>query len=260
LPRSPRGAFYDLMPSGRGNGATYVKPIKGQEVTADHRSMQAHPDYVSDALETLRRQGLIPEEGVADARAADPIAWAGERYGADLRRLADKIVEQVESATDGYSIDRQERQGVYLELFVEAEGMMARMKNVAGIYGVPIFAGSGYAGLRGIRGFADRVSIRAVPTVVLTITDHDEHGLLIANRLETDAVEWFNEGPRNVRVRRAVEDKGGAPGLAFVRIGITPGQAASYPARQDALGHMQAEGLPVTDMDEPRPRSRSGST
>ncbi len=89
---------------------------------------------------------------------------------------------------------------------------------------------------------------RTSPTA--PITDYDEHGLLIANRLETDAVEWFDEGPRNVRVRRAVEDKGGAPGLAFVRIGITPGQAASYPERQDALGHMQAEGMPVTDMDE----------
>ena len=249
LPRSPRGAFYDLMPKGRDNGATYVKPIAGQKVKADHMSMQAHPDYVSDVLEVLRRQGLIPEDDVADARAADPVYWYGDEYNASLDDEAKRVADYVDGAADDYCIAGQARQEVYLELFVEAEGMMDRMKRVAGRYGVPIFAGSGYAGLKGIRRFATRAAARDVPTVVMTITDYDEHGLTIAERVEHDAVEWFNEGPSNIRMRRDVERQGGSPGLEFVRIGITPDQAARYPERQDALGHMQAEGMPVTDMD-----------
>jgi len=265
LPRSPRGAFYDLMPAGRGNSATYVKPIKGQQVRADHKSMQAHPDYVSEKLEDLRRQGIIPEDWVADARAPRPIRWAGQPYDEPLDDEADRIVELLEKEADAWGLDWQSRQAHRLGLFVEAEGMMARMRTIASRYGVPIFSGSGFAGLKGIREFAEDAAFRDVPSVILTITDYDTHGLLIADRVADDAVEWFEQGPDNINYRRWVErgrpkspakgprpiptTKPGTPGLEFVRIGITPEQAARYPERQDALGHMQAEGMPVADMD-----------
>ena len=242
LPRSPRGAFYDLMPAGRGNGAKYVKPIKGETVRADRHSMTAHPDYVGDRLVVLRRQGLIPESWVADARAPDGVEWSGRTYGYPLSDVADGIVRNVDLGIDAYAIHRQERQAVYVELFVEAEGMMGRMRRVAGRYGVPIFSGSGYTGLKGVRRFAEDAAYRDVPTVVLVITDYDDDGKALGTRLADDATAWFDSGVYGERV-------GGGSGLAFVRIGITPEQAARYPDRVDALGHMQAEGMPVADMD-----------
>jgi hypothetical protein len=228
LPRSGRGMFYDLRPHGKGNGVTYRK---ASEARPTFGPMEASPDHVQEVLVSARRAGKIREDWVADARAPDPIS---EPTFDD----ADDFAGQVAKLAEGFRLDLQRDQDVYVELWTEAEDLAPRFARVAdGPYGVPVYSGGGYGGLKGRRQLAARAVRRDVPTVVLVVTDRDKHGDRIYSSAAEDATAW-------------AEKHYGAPAawLRFERIAVTAAQARAHDVLDDD-GTAEADALPVQAMD-----------
>jgi hypothetical protein len=225
LPRSGRGMFYDLRPHGLGNGITYTK----RPGVLD--PMEARPEHVQEVLVLARRAGLIPEGWVADARAPQPLT---DSYYAG----ADDFAAAVARAAEGFQLDPQRDQAIYVEVWCEAEDLAPRLARVARPYGVPVYSGGGYGGLKGRRQLAARATDREVPTVVLVVTDLDPDGLRIFNSAAEDAAAWVeHEDPLAP-----------ADWLTFDRIAVSPSQAEAAGVLDDD-GKAEADALPVPVMD-----------
>jgi len=240
LPRSPRGLFYDLRPHGMGNGLTYVKQPRMEPVpgTASKRRRvdptEIAPVHVQEMLANLRRAGIVPERWIEDTRAPDPNVPYYNEETAETE--AEYLADQVRQPRITYSPQRG--QAVFLELVVEAAGLMGRCTRIAGGYGVPVYSGGGFDGLKGKRAFAERAADRDVRTVVLRISDFDPHGLMIAETSAADSIAWA------VNHHGLDEDW-----LEFERIGLTEEQA-EVAGLLDEEGKAEADGLPVPVMDQ----------
>jgi hypothetical protein len=236
LPRSPRGLFYDLRPGGMGNGLTYTKQPRMVQVGGSRRRAdpaEIGPVQVQEMLVKLRRAGLVPEDWIEDTRAPEPDApyysnaTAEDRVASLLSQIRNPLI----------TWDPQIGQECYIELAVEAAGLVGRIARIAGPYGVPVYSGGGFDGLKGKRGVAERAAGREVPTVVLRISDYDTHGLRIAEAAAADSSAWS-------------EREHGMPWdwLEFERIALTEDQAADAGVLDDD-GKAEADALPVPVMD-----------
>jgi hypothetical protein len=185
---------------------------------------------VQEVLVLARRAGIIPEHWVADARAPDALApYADE--SAD--EVADGIASQIEHAQQLFALDRQRYQPVYIEVVCEAEDLQPRLYRIAEDYGVPVYSGAGFDGLKGKRAFAERASEREVPTVVLHVGDLDLHGKNIFRAGAEDAIAWAND----------------PDALRFERLALTVEQAEEHDLL-DADGKAEVDGLPVPVLDK----------
>jgi len=240
LPRSPRGLFYDLRPNGLGHGLTYVKQPRMEPVPGSPGKRrrvdptEIAPVHVQEMLANLRRAGIVPEDWIEDTRAPSPTVpyYNEETAEGEAQYLAD----MVRSPRITYSPQRG--QGVFLELVVEAAGLMGRCARIAGGYGVPVYSGGGFDGLKGKRAFAERAADRTVPTVVLRISDYDPHGLMIAETSAADSMAWAAN-------HHGLDEDW----LTFERIGLTHEQAEANGLLDDQ-GKAEADGLPVPVMDQ----------
>src|SRR6516225_10590829 len=162
LPRSPRGLFYDLRPNGMGNGLTYVKQpqmwcVRGEHVIEGEGRCQAHrgpsrrvdethisPKHVQETLVLARRAGLVRENWIEDTRAPTPdVPYYSDSYAEDL---VDALVDEIRHPNITWS--PQNGQDVYLEVLVEAAGLIGRTARVCRPYGVPVYSGGGFEGQR----------------------------------------------------------------------------------------------------------------
>ena len=236
LPRSPRGLFYDLRPSGMGHGLTYTKQPRMVRVGNSNRRAdptEIGPVQVQEMLVKMRRAGMVDESWIEDTRAPEPDApyysnaTAEDRVESLLRQIRNPLI----------TWDPQIGQESYIELAVEAAGLVGRIARIAGPYGVPVYSGGGFDGLKGKRAVAERAADREVPTVVLRISDYDTHGLRIAEAAAADSSAWS-------------ENEHGMPWdwLEFERIALTEDQAADAGVL-DADGKAEADALPVQTMD-----------
>jgi hypothetical protein len=257
LPRGPRGIFYDLRPAGIRNGVAYRKPdskhpIKAHDGLPGFGPMEAHPGAVQEVLVLARRAGIIPERWVADTRAPDGIGGGGWYDAAQRARF---IVRQIESAVEYFRLDAQRFQPVYIEVLCEAEDLQPRLGRIAREYGVPVYSGAGFDGLKGKREFAERALERDVPTVVLNVGDRDKPGEDAYIAAAEDAVAWA-EGAGIVLpvgaslddVAACVEADAGQPCLIFYRLALTTKQAESLGVL-DADGKAEADAVPVQTLD-----------
>ena len=251
LPRSPRGLFYDLRPHGMGNGMEYIKQppmwcVRGEHVIDGEGRCRIHggmsrrvnerqvsPAHVQECLVLARRAGLVPEDWIEDTRAPEPDvpyfsnATAEDRVQGILRSIYNPLI----------TWDPQIGQDVYLEVLVEAAGLIGRLSRIARPFGVPVYSGGGFDGLKGKRAFAERAADRGVPTVVLRVSDFDPHGLMMSQSTAEDCEAW------------ALNYYDAADGqLSFERIALTEEQAADNDLLDDA-NKAEADGLPVPVMD-----------
>jgi hypothetical protein len=236
LPRSPRGLFYDLRPGGFGRGITYIKHPPMRRVGGGQlrrvNPMDASGDNVQEILVKARRAGLVDEDWIDDGHAPTPALTVWDDASAE--DIAAHYIESIRDPQLEY--DPQTGQPVYLEALAEAAGLIGRCERIAAPYGVNVYSGAGYDGLKGKRAFAERARLREVPTVVLRITDWDHDGRVMARACTEDSEAWA----RHL----------GAPDgwLSFERIALTEDQAR-LAGLLDADGHAEAEGLPVPVMD-----------
>jgi hypothetical protein len=104
--------------------------------------------------------------------------------------VATGIAHQIEYATQDFRLDRQLYQPCFVEVLVEAEDIIPRVARVVGEYGVAVYSGAGFDGLKAKRATAERAVKRNVPTVVLNVGDRDDHGENIYRAAAEDAVAW----------------------------------------------------------------------
>src|SRR5512132_139543 len=157
-------------------------------------------------------------------------AWPGaDRFAANLAR----------AAKHQFRMDPQFGQPTYVEVLCEAEDLSPRLARVALGRGVHVYSGGGFDGLKAKRSFAERAARREVPTVVLTVTDLDDHGLGIFTAAAEDSIAWV-----------AHYDPGRPGGwLRFQRIAVTEQQARDHDLLDDD-GKAEVDGLPVPVMDQ----------
>jgi hypothetical protein len=259
LPRGPRGIFYDLRPNGMGNGVTYRKPDSQHPVRAKFGlpgfgPMEAHPESVREVLVLARRAGIIPEHWVADGRAPTPLVPS---FDTSAEGVAELIAWQVRNARENFTLDPQRGQPIFIEVLCEPEDLMPRFQRVAAPFGVPIYSGAGFDGLKGKREIAERAMQRDRPTVVLHVGDRDDHGENIYRAAAEDAIAWADgtgevlpveSGPDDL-AEIADEYAGADRGLVFVRLALTRAQGAQL-GILDADGKAEADAIPVPVMDK----------
>jgi len=256
LPRGARGIFYDLRPGGMGNGVTYRKPDSAHPLSSFDK-MTAHPAAVQEIVVMARRAGLIPEEWVADTRAPDPIR---PYFNGSAAEVADSIADWASTAAGSFSMDPQGFQHQYVELWCEAADLGPRIAQTAEPYGVPVYSGGGFDGLKGKRRAAERAASRLpLPTVILHIGDRDPHGEGIMTALAEDVTAWWAADPgtgREVRRLGAEDGLGREEAVEAVlakldirRLALTYEQAEEL-GLLDADGKAEADSIPVQTLDQ----------
>jgi hypothetical protein len=255
--------FYDLRPNGMGNGVTYRKPdsehpIKGDSHHTGFHAMEAHPDAVQEVLLLARRAGIIPEKWVADTRAPEGI---GSGYDDDPQAEAEWVVGRLDGAAENFTLDPQLFQPVYIEVLVEAEDLQPRLARIADPYGVTVYSGAGFDGLKGKRAFAERALEREVPTVVLDVGDRDQRGEEAYVACAEDSVAWaksdggdgevvpIGDDLEDLEATVEAEAYAGGSSLIFYRLALTTEQAEELEVL-DADGKAEADAIPVQTLDE----------
>jgi hypothetical protein len=233
LPRGGRGIFYDLRPNGMGNGVTYRKPDSLHPLSG-FGPMEAHPAAVQEVLVMARRAGIIPEEWVADTRAPSPLL---QSFNESADEEAASIACWAENAVRSFRLDPQDGQPQYVELWCEAEDLAPRVARVAEPFGVPVYSGGGFDGLKGKRAVGGRAALRGVPTLILHIGDRDPHGEMIYEALVEDVQAW------------QVHETGADDWVEFERLALTLDQAEEH-GLLDADGKAEADSLPVQVLDQ----------
>ena len=214
-----------------GNGIAYRKPdaehpIKAKDGLPGFGPMEAHAEAVQEVLVLARRAGLIPEEWVADTRAPDAIIPLSYRNADDYAR------QEVENMASYFALDAQRDQPVYIEVLCEAADLQPRLARVAGEYGVRVYGGAGFDGLKGKRAFAERAMNCDAPTVVLVIGDRDKAGNDIYIAAAEDAEAWADDKGHVYPVGTTLEQLQverihglQCPALIFFRPALTTEQA-----------------------------------
>jgi hypothetical protein len=253
LPRSPRGTFYDLRPSGLGNGVTYKKRRRlGSGRLEPLGPMVADPATVQEVMALARRAGMIREDWVADERAPDPIVPLEFTD-------ADEAVDWVEDVVlERFRIERQLGQDQYVEVWCEAAGIAPRLAIVCAPYGVPVYPSAGFGGLKGKREAAARIAGRDVPTIALQIGDYDLHGGWIFSSVAEDVAYWvpsyaresehwsgrwtvgWETDPERFKLSAAGEEM-----LSIVRFAVTEAHVDAGLIEIDEEGKAEAEAMPT---------------
>ncbi len=161
-------------------------------------------DRLCEALNRARRAGLIPFHAIRDDGAVveQPLGFHG---------LPDFWSYIAEIAT-GYRRERLDEQGLVLEIWVEAAGMVPQVARVARPFGITVFSSGGFDSLTVKYDAACRIARRPCPTTVLHVGDHDPSGLSIFDSAAED-------------VRAMLPNRWHAN---FRRVAVTPEQIEAY--------------------------------
>lgn len=119
-------------------------------------------------FEDIRDDGTV--ERVPQVFADEGAFWDGVRN--DLKH---------------YTRDRQAGQGVRIELWCEAAGMVPQLQRVAFPFSVPVYSTGGFSSVTVTHEIAKRALAREVPTVFLHVGDYDPSGQSIFDAMSDDA-------------------------------------------------------------------------
>jgi hypothetical protein len=190
-------------------------------------------DRLGELLNRARRARLVDFDNIRDdgVTAKIPLAFTSrEAFIATAKRLA-----------ANYKMDRQHGQPQYVELWVEAAGMVPMLAEVVGEYGIPTYSSGGFDSLTAKHDAAERITERDVPTLILHVGDHDPSGLAMFNAVAEDIEAMADEDFGEV---------------TFDRVAVRPEQIRRYnlptaPAKPHDKrsawhggGTVQAEALP----------------
>jgi hypothetical protein len=197
-------------------------------------------ERLQNLLNRARRASLISFEDIRDdgVTIAMPLAFAGRKA---FFRAAKELAAR-------YARPRQDGQEQYIELWVEAAGMVPLIKRTVGDeFGIPIQSCGGFDSTSAKWGAAQRALARDVPTVVMHIGDHDPSGLALFESVGEDVGAMVAEFDGDIDFRR---------------IAVTPEQIDRYqlptapPKKNDVRsawtggGTVQAEALPPDVLGE----------
>jgi hypothetical protein len=184
LPLTLRQVFYRLVAGG------YEKSEQGYE-------------RLGEMLNRARRSGRIEFEAIRDDGVLSEVPF-GFKDRQDFWDNEDKWIKLFE-------LNRQEEQAQFLEVWVEAAGMLPQVWAVAQEYGVPCYSSSGFDSVTAKYDAAQRMLDRDVPTVILHLGDYDPSGVALFENLREDVTALY-------------EDSGGSDPPEFVRVAVTEEQ------------------------------------
>jgi hypothetical protein len=167
-------------------------------------------DKVSIALNKARRAGILPWTAIVNTTSS---------LDAGHYDSPDDFYNNVLGWARGYRIGRQSGQPSHLITWSEHRGLGAILAGIADEYGVPLIPSGGYDSVTSRYAQAEAALGREVPTVILHMGDHDQHGRQIYATLAED-------------IPRLYRDLGGPTSrtLLVERLALTTEQAASvYP-------------------------------
>ena len=190
-------------------------------------------DRLGELLNRARRARLVDFAVIRDdgVTAKIPLAFTSrEAFIRTAKRLA-----------ANYKMDRQAGQEQYIELWVEAAGMVPMLAEVVGDYGVPTYSCGGFDSVTAKHEAAQRVVDRDVATLVLHVGDHDPSGLAMFNAVAEDVEAMAEEDYGEVsfeRVAVTVEQ------IRRYQLPTAPAKAHDKRSAWVGGGTVQAEALP----------------
>ncbi len=156
-----------------------------------------------------RRSGMIPWSAIRD----DGFDTSGGGGWDD----PGQVISSVLYTAEAYTRDHQHGQPAFVEIWVEAAGMMPQVRDMVSDYSIPIYSSGGFNSTTSKYDSARRINTRYHredrPTRVLHIGDYDPSGVAIIDSLADDISAFL--------------DDLGAPYAAaarFARLAITPEQ------------------------------------
>jgi hypothetical protein len=158
---------------------------------------------LGEMLNRARRSGRIEFEAIRDDGVLEHVPF-GFKDRQDFWDNQDKWIKLFE-------LNRQEGQAQFLEVWVEASGMLPQVWAVAQEYGVPCYSSSGFDSVTAKYEAASRMLDRDVPTVILHLGDYDPSGVALFENLREDVPALYR-------------DRGGVDEPEFVRVAVTEEQ------------------------------------
>ena len=160
-------------------------------------------------------------EYLVRARRAEIIGWDAIRDDGTKERRPHGYTDvegfwgNVRSWARGYRRDRLDGQPTFIEIWVEAMGMVPQIEKVARVFGAPVFSSGGFGSVTAKHDAAERILERDASTLVLNVGDHDPSGLSIFDSAAEDVAAFVEAG-------------GGWNGVTFQRVAVTEAQIAAH--------------------------------
>jgi len=124
---------------------------------------------------------------------------------------ANHFLDSVKSSARLLRLDRQAGQARRLALWCEASGMVPQLQRIADPFGIGVYSSGGFDSVTGKHQIAQLWTDK--PVTVLHIGDHDPSGVHCFSSLAEDVASFADHYGGDVQ---------------FVRLAVTPGQAAFY--------------------------------
>ncbi len=157
-----------------------------------------------------RRAGLIPWRSIRD----DGFDTTGGGGWDNPQQVIDSAIHTAEA----YKRDHQDGQPQYIEVWVEAAGMMPQVARMLRAYSIPVYSSGGFNSTTSkydtARRIVDRWDSEERPTRVLHIGDYDPSGVAVIDSLADD----LNRFIRDMQINPYAAE--------FVRAAVTPQQIA----------------------------------
>ncbi|OSP53845.1 hypothetical protein BV911_15740 [Pseudoruegeria sp. SK021] len=138
-------------------------------------------------LANARRGGLIQFDAIRDDGVT---TWTMDHF--DDR---DDFLRHVRELGEGYTRNRLTAQGVHMEVWCEAAGMLPQLYKVAEWFSVPVYSSGGFDSLTAKKRLADRICRMEKEAVILHLGDYDPSGVSIFDSVAAD-VSAFVEADR----------------------------------------------------------------
>jgi hypothetical protein len=191
---------------------------------------------LGETINRARRAELIDFSAIRD----DGVTARWPREFVSPEQFWDMVNEQIED----FELSAQDGQPHYLEIWVEAAGMVPQAFEAGNPkYGTPVFSSSGFDSTTAKYDAACRFLDRDRPTVVIHVGDYDPSGIALFEAAREDVSAFF-------------VDLGGSEPPQFVRAAVTPEQIERFqlptapPKKKDKRSAftdtrtVQAEALP----------------
>jgi hypothetical protein len=162
------------------------------------------------------------------ARRAGMVSWSAIRddgfdtIGGGGWDSPQEVIDSAISTADHYERDHQDGQPTFVELWVEAAGMMPQAERMVSSYSVPVYSSGGFnsttAKYQTARRIVRRWHNEGRKTAVLHIGDYDPSGVAIIDSLADDIGAFIED----------LTGRWSADAVEFERVAVTPEQIGDY--------------------------------
>lgn len=133
-------------------------------------------------IANARRGGLIDFDAIRD----DGVTT----FDLDHFDDRDDFLRHLRELGEGYTRNRLTAQGIHMEVWCEAAGMLPQLYNVAEWYSVPVYSSGGFDSLTAKKRLADRICSKEKETIILHLGDYDPSGVSIFDSVAEDVTAF----------------------------------------------------------------------